>query len=469
MTQTTAPQVPTSANPDQDQVKQVISSGVGNPQGKAKLHASLGQLLIRQQRYAQAINELTQALELEPTNIAWRMLRSKAHQLNGDIPNASLDVADALMLDPTNAANAAHLGEIKMIAREYALASWCFAEAVRLAPNDFSHYRNLAKALAAADQIDGSVELYERLTTAEPTYEGNYLALAELYIEQRQPDRASVVCARALDNGLSSVDLFRVAGTAATLNGDGDGAAALYNRGLALDPENGGLKHLVNLTANVSADSTPAAYIINLFDKRAADYDLAVFSRLYRVPGLIRAEVLRVRPKVDPSRPTPYKLSAVLDIGCGTGLVGLMVQGVTAYLKGIDLSSAMVAHAQTKRVYQELEIAEAVASMRADPRLYECVVAGSTMEYIGKSDDCLAAIYKRLLPSGFAILTFVAGEAGTDYALGADGRFRHSRDYIERMAGTIGFDITKIAEETLETVDEQPINGFVVTLTRPLR
>ncbi len=229
------------------------------------------------------------------------------------------------------------------------------------------------------------------------------------------------------------------------------------------------MKHLVNVTTNLSADSTPAAYIINLFNKRAADYDLSVFSRHYRVPGLVRNELLRVRPKVDPSRATPYKLSAILDLGCGTGLVGVMVHGVTAYLKGVDLSAAMIAYAQTKQVYQELEIAEVVASMRADPRLYECVVAGSTMEYVGKSEDCLAAMYKRLLPSGFAILTFLAGEAGVDYALGADGRFRHSRSYIERVAKEAGFDITQIVEEQLETLDGTPIMGFVVTLTRPLR
>jgi predicted TPR repeat methyltransferase len=469
MTQTTAPQTPTSANQDQDQVKQVISGGVANPQGKAKLHASLGQLLIRQQRYAQAVNELTQALELEPTNIAWRMLRAKAHQLNSDITKAALDVADALILDPTNAANADQLGQIKMAIREYAAAAWCFSEAVRLAPNDFSYYRNLAMALAAADQIDGSIELYEKLIAAEPSFEGNYLALAELHIEQRQADRAAAVCARAMDSGLASIDLFRLAGIAANLNGDSEAAVAFYNRGLTLDPENGGLKHLVNVTTNLSADSTPAAYIVNLFNKRAADYDRLVFSRHYRVPGLMRNEMLRVRPKVDPSRATPYKLSAILDLGCGTGLVGLMVQGVTAYLKGVDLSGVMIAHAQTKQVYQELEIAEAVASMRADPRLYECIVGGSIMEYIGKSDDCLAAIYKRLLPSGFAILTFIAGEAGVDYALGADGRFRHSRGYIERVAKAAGFEITQIAEEHLETLDDVPVMGFVVTLTRPLR
>lgn len=469
MTQTTAPQSPTSANLDQDQVKKVISGGVANPQGKAKLHASLGQLLIRQQRYAQAVNELTQALELEPTNVAWRMLRAKAHQLNNDITNAALDVADALILDPTNAANADHLGQIKMATREYAVAAWCFAEAIRLSPNDFSYYRNLAKALAAADQTDGSIELYEKLTSAEPSFEGNYVSLAEIYIELRQADRASAVCARAIDNGLASVNLFQMAGIAANLKGDSDAAVAFYNRGLALDPENGGLKHLVNVTGNLSTDSTPAAYIINLFNKRAAEYDLSVFTRHYRVPGLIRNEMLRVRPKVDPSRATPYKLSAILDIGCGTGLIGVMVQGVTAYLKGVDLSGAMVAHAQTKQVYQELEIAEAVASMRADPRLYESVVAGSTMEYIGKSDECLAAIYKRLLPSGFAILTFIAGEAGVDYALGADGRFRHSRDYIERVAKATGFDITQIVEEQLEALDGTPVMGFLVTLTRPLR
>jgi predicted TPR repeat methyltransferase len=452
----------------QDQVKQLLKEGVGGAAGQAKLHASLGQLLLRQQRFAQAVAELDQAIALEPKNAPWLINRAKALEFSGDIARATMDVSDAVMIDPQNPAYAAHLGQLLLRGRKIDEAIVCFSEAIRLAPEEISYYRNLASAMRAAGHLDSAIEIYERLIEAEPAEQQSYISLAEIGSQLKQPELTDRVATKALANGVSTAEIYRIAGNAALLLKDKDRALALYREGLEKFPDDGALKHMVTASSEEESEHVPDVYVSTLFDSNAADYERQIFEFRYRVPGLLRSELLRVRPKLNPDRPGAYKLSAVLDIGCGTGLTGIMAQDLTAYLKGVDLSPNMIAQAQSKYIYQELEIAEAVASMKADPRLYECVLAGGIMEYIGKADAALAQIYKRLLPSGLCLVSFLKSDVG-DYALGADGRFRHSRSYIERIAAEAGFEIDRLAEEVIEIVSDVPVDGFFVTLVRPLK
>lgn len=453
---------------DRDQVKKLLSDGVGGASGQAKLHASLGQLLLRQQRFAQAIAELDQAVALEPKNAPWLVSRAKALEFAGDLPRATIDVSDAVMIDPTNAGYADHLGLLLLRGGKVDEAIMCFSEAIRLEPEEVGYYRHLADGMRGAGNLDAAIELYERLIDVDAADEQNYVTIASIAIQQHKPEIADRAATKALANGVTTAQIYRIAGNSALLLKDKDRALTIYREGLTKYPDDGALKHLATVSGDENSDRVPDVYVSSLFDSLAQDYDMQIFGRRYRVPGLLRAELLRARPKLNPERPGAYKLSAALDIGCGTGLTGVMVQDLTAYLKGVDLSPKMIAKSQARYIYQELEVAEAVSSMKADPRLYECVVAAGVMEYIGKADVALATIHKRLLPSGLAVLTFLAG-TGADYALGSDGRFRHSRSYIESIATAAGFDIERIAEETLETIDEVKVDGFMVTLVRPLR
>src|SRR5215470_13198010 len=83
-----------------------------NPDKEAQLHASLGQLLLRQERYSQAVNELTAALDAKPNTAAWLASRAQAHQYTGAITKAVDDAAAAVMAEPTNAEYAALFGRI---------------------------------------------------------------------------------------------------------------------------------------------------------------------------------------------------------------------------------------------------------------------------------------------------------------------------------------------------------------------
>src|SRR2546430_1639578 len=66
----------------------------------------------------------------------------------------------------------------------------------------------------------------------------------------------------------------------------------------------------------------------------------------------------------------------ILDLGCGTGLSGQSLRSRARRLTGIDLSRAMIDRARTRRVYDELGVAEITAFLDApDGERYDLIAA----------------------------------------------------------------------------------------------
>ena len=42
-----------------------------------------------------------------------------------------------------------------------------------------------------------------------------------------------------------------------------------------------------------------------------------------------------------------------LDLGCGTGLTGIILREIAKHLTGVDIAAKMLAHAKEKEIYDE--------------------------------------------------------------------------------------------------------------------
>jgi predicted TPR repeat methyltransferase len=462
-------------------LKQPADASAGASADKeAQLHASLGQLLLRQERYAQAVNELTAALDSRPDNAAWLAARAEAQEHMGAVHKAVDDAAAAVVAEPTQPDYAALLARLMMRSGRHDEAVMCYSEAIRLDENNLKHYEGLAHAFWVKGNLGAAREIYDRLRSVYPENESFHSLTAELYIQERQPAKAAEVCRAAIDRGLKSALVYRVCGHALLLQGDRAKSAEMFRSGLAIDPKDGYLLHMLAVVTDERSERAPEDYVRAVFDNRADTYEMAALFKLgVRVPGLIRREILRIRPKLDPSRPAAHKLSAILDIGCGTGLIGAMTHDLTAYLKGVDLSRNIVRYAQLKGVYHELEIADMVASMHADPRLYECITGGDSLSYFGNLKPVFEAAFKRLLPSGLFVFSLEAGAESwrADIAAGVSkdewrlqdsGRYCHALPYVEATAKAAGFEVVQVWPEILNSEDGVNLHGYLINLRRPL-
>jgi len=95
----------------------------------------------------------------------------------------------------------------------------------------------------------------------------------------------------------------------------------------------------------------------------------------------------------------------VLELGCGSGLVGkaLREQGYIR-LEGLDLSPGMLERARQTGAYRSLRIADLNAGIPEDAAVFDAVLAVGTLTYL--EPTVLAEIHRVLVPRGQFAFTF---------------------------------------------------------------
>src|ERR1700761_3409709 len=137
-----------------------------------------------------------------------------------------------------------------------------------------------------------------------------------------------------------------------------------------------------------------AGYVRHLFDQFAADYAQRMIGQLgYGAPGILRGladMVMPGRAGLD-----------VLDLGCGTGLTGIVFRDLARRLDGIDLSPAMVEKARARGIYDDLAVGD-IEEAAGD---YDLWLAADTLVYLGDLTRIMAAASRSLRPGGFFLFT----------------------------------------------------------------
>lgn len=237
-----------------------------------------------------------------------------------------------------------------------------------------------------------------------------------------------------------------------------DESAQAYRDYLQHDPDDhmGAQIKLALLGAIALPDSFGETYVRALFDQYAPRFDHALLNALhYIVPHRLHAMITAFRPSTG-------KCERILDLGCGTGLMGEYVAPRATYLTGVDLSSAMIAQAAAKHTYDRLETADITAFLATTPdQPYDLIIAADVFTYIGALDRLIPLIAAHLTPGGLTAFS-VQSIAGIEYALGADHRFSHSLPYLTRLLTASGLSVRDCHEETLRTDGALDVRGYLI-------
>ena len=107
------------------------------------------------------------------------------------------------------------------------------------------------------------------------------------------------------------------------------------------------VRHMLSALTGNKNETAPREYVENLFDGYSKKFETSLVDTLeYKTPKLIRDILIKpIDGKI---------LGSVLDLGCGTGLLGPEVRRHCSQLEGIDLSSKMLKFAKQKNVYDKL-------------------------------------------------------------------------------------------------------------------
>jgi predicted TPR repeat methyltransferase len=181
----------------------------------------------------------------------------------------------------------------------------------------------------------------------------------------------------------------------------------------------------------------------------------------YRAHLHLRELADRVLPRLTP----PWR---ILDLGCGTGLVGDTFKDLTVggHLDGLDIAPRMIDAARARGIYDDLILGDLETELYAPGPSYELILAADTMIYLGDLAPAFLGVAKRLEPEGFYVFA-VESTADGEWQQTPSNRFRHSTTYLKAEAERAGLVFVDSMECTLRNEAGTPVAGLAVALQKP--
>jgi predicted TPR repeat methyltransferase len=304
-----------------------------------------------------------------------------------------------------------------------ALALEFLPKAIELAaPNHLHYQRQMALDLYALGRNEEAVALFNNILANHP---GDTASLA----------------------GLADSSMAR---------GDKATAQQCWDRLVELDPNNEGYRFNQQVAYGKIPAVIPESATRALFDDMAGVFDQHLVGSLgYKLPKQVADWILQKYPTRELN---------VLDLGCGTGLLGACLGQLRGYIVGVDLSSKMIEQAARHGVYYKIHqvgIADAVANTPENH--FEVVTALDVFTYLGDLSQIIPNAHRVAKPNGYVIFSCErALETEADWLLRPTKRYAQKQSHIEHLCRNAGFVDVTVQDTTIRFEGTEPINGFLV-------
>ncbi len=237
-------------------------------------------------------------------------------------------------------------------------------------------------------------------------------------------------------------------------------AIACWQRLAALDLDGLFGAHLKLASLGTEEARPDPAYVEALFDDYAARFDESLVGRLgYRTTSELGALLAEAAGAAQP-------VTLVLDLGCGTGLMGAELRDRAQRLVGVDLSSEMLAEARRKGLYDELIRADLLVFLDETALEADLVTASDVLNYTGALPPVFAGVHRVLTRGGlfaFSLETHAGPEA---LRLGESLRFSHQPEAALVALDAEGFDVAAARSTVLRKDRGLPVEGLIVVARR---
>ncbi|TWD55527.1 putative TPR repeat methyltransferase [Agrobacterium vitis] len=254
--------------------------------------------------------------------------------------------------------------------------------------------------------------------------------------------------------------------------GSASGGADAYRQVLALDPEDlfaASLK-LALMGADEIPAQPPSRYVEALFDHYANRFETSLVQKLdYRVPQKLLAMLAE-------NLGEDMRFHHAVDLGCGTGLMGVELKPFVGALEGYDLSSGMLAKAAEKNIYDHLT--EADLSLNTDTcglfsggktrARADLITAADVFIYLGALSGAFSLAAELAAPGGYFAFSCEKSEEKDGFSLADSLRFQHSHSYVEQELAQTGFELLQSRPTTIRMDGGKPVPGFLFIARKAL-
>ncbi|MCH9764359.1 MAG: tetratricopeptide repeat protein [Gammaproteobacteria bacterium] len=381
----------------------------------------------------QTIHALSNQLAHTKNPIDKLFYRGVIALLKEDLDTAEATFLDVLTQDRTYADARSNLGVISLKRNHSQQAITYFSETLGFDETHENARNNLAATFIHHNRFENARIHYQILLKSypkNPEYRYN-AGVAEMALGHLKEacEHFNVILKQ---NPNHSASLTNLASIASRLNKTSD-AIDYLKRAKAANPSDTSSAFMLDaLTEEAPMRTASNDYTKNLFDNYALHYEKHMHDTLnYSVPQHIAKCLHQLILE-----PTPN----TLDIGCGTGLTGIVLRELSLLLTGIDLSPNMLIEAEQKAIYDELFEVDAIQFLSQENNPFSLIVAADVLPYFSELDTLFKYIKKTLISSGLFVFTTEISDT-TDWTLQKTARFAHHTDYITTLAKQHGFEI----------------------------
>ena len=433
----------------------------------ARTHSNLGNTLNSLGLLDEAEASCRRALSLNPNFAEAHSNLGNTLKILGRLSEAETSYRRALEIKPDFVVAHYNLGNTLKDQGRLGEAETSYRRALSLNPNFAEAYSNLGNTLKDQGRLGEAETSYRRALQIQPDYAETHSNLGNTLKDLGRLDEAEASYRRALSLNPDFADVYGNLGGVLKDQDKHDEALACFQQQVRLEPGNLiALHQIASLTGN-NTERAPIQYVESVFDGYADKFDIHLQQVLkYEAPEKLVALVNKHL------MPTSEKWN-VLDLGCGTGLVGVTIAPFARHLVGVDLSAKMLKKAHARNLYKRLEHLDLLTMMMSEKASsYDAIVAADVFIYIGKLEEIISEIKRLIAPGGifaFSVespdsLSIEAATQGShqEYQLRNTGRYSHSIEYITRLASANGFLIQEMVATQLRMESNKYVNGYLV-------
>jgi len=419
-------------------------------------HHNRGEVLRSLERLPEAVEAYQTALRLNPLHVEAHLALALVHEGAGALDEAAGHFWRAVTLRPQ--AHICHrLGILLCRLGRLDEAVSMLRQALALAPADARARHDLAVALAGAGILPAAAEELRQAVAIDPKFLAAQLRLGMVGFRLGLLEEAQAAFTAAAQ--LDPASVAATDGLAQVLERRGDIAGAVAAHRLAIERHGASAVHDFYLASLGAADAPAAApqnFVVDLFDGYAEQFDAHLALLQYRTPQLLFDAVVAARG---------HAPADVLDLGCGTGLVGTLLAPLARTLTGVDLSPGMIEKARQRKIYDELLVGELAQVLGSYVGAFDLIVAADVFCYLGDLSSVFARSHAALRPGGHFAFSVEAMDGGS-FALARTRRYTHSLAYLRELATAQDYREHSAATVSLRRQGQEDVAGFLVVLQR---
>jgi len=449
----------------------------------------LGVLRHQQGRFAEALSSIGAALKKTPTSLPALLNYAVVLQSLNQPAEALINYDKALAINPNCAEVLNNRGNALRDLNRTAEALASFDRAVAIKPDCAEAFYNRGNALYDLDRTAEALTSLDKALAIKPDYVKALYSRGNALRNLNRTADALVSFDRALAIKPNYAEALCSSGSALQELGRHAEALASYNKALkensnlaeawfgraglmqgmkrpeeAIDSYRQALAKgadaeviryaLASLGAEAVPVTAPTKFVIKLFDQCADRFEERLGKLNYRAPDLLFDIVKRF---------TGSGNLDILDLGCGTGLVGARLHPLARTMTGVDLSSNMLKIARQRQIYNDLICGELVEFLQKQTKCFDLALAADVFIYVGDLTRAFRGVRGALRDGGFFGFSVEASEE-QDFVLRDTCRYAHSVAYLRKLAEQHGFATEALESKVIRQQDGKDVVGHLAIL-----